>query len=188
MRSTWTIPRSWETSTRKLTKRLTRTLLPRLSKKWKSQYLWTRMNTAWEDALKSEMKDLFNLECFDIKSFGFTPGEDYQKTTLTIIYDVKQVEEDDHQSKERRCKKQKQVHCELQTLPRKCAFDAHEPTKLVATKTEYNQRKCVCGLARTRTYCKCTPGVHRCPECYADHRIEVAMANGRSELNSVAAL
>jgi hypothetical protein len=98
------------------------------------------------------------------------------------------IGEEDHQSKERSCKKQKQVHCELQTLPRKCAFDAHEPTKLVATKTEYNQRKCVCGLARTRTYCKCTPGVHRCPECYADHRIEVAMANGRSELNSVAAL
>jgi hypothetical protein len=47
-------------------------------------------NPAWEDALKSEMKDLFNLECFDIKSFGFTPGDDYQKTTLTIIYDVKQ--------------------------------------------------------------------------------------------------
>jgi hypothetical protein len=47
-------------------------------------------NTAWEDALKSMMKDLFNLESFDIKSFGFTPGDNYQKTTLTIIYDVKQ--------------------------------------------------------------------------------------------------
>jgi hypothetical protein len=31
------------------------------------------------------------------------------------------IEEDDHQSKERRCKKQKQVYYELQTLPRKCA-------------------------------------------------------------------
>ncbi len=58
---------------------------------------------------------------------------------------------EDHQSKERSCKKQKQVHCELQTLPRKCAFDAHEPTKLFATKTECNQRKCVCGLSRTGT-------------------------------------
>ncbi len=47
-------------------------------------------NTAWIDALKSEMKELFNLECFDIKSFGFTPGDDYQRTMLTIIYDVKQ--------------------------------------------------------------------------------------------------
>jgi hypothetical protein len=47
-------------------------------------------NTTWEDALKSEVKDLFNLKCFDIKSFGFTPGDGYQKTTLTIIYDVKQ--------------------------------------------------------------------------------------------------
>jgi hypothetical protein len=28
------------------------------------------------------------------------------------------VEEDDHQSKEKRCKKQKEVHRELQTLPR----------------------------------------------------------------------
>jgi hypothetical protein len=36
------------------------------------------------------VKDLFNLECFDIKSFGSTPGDDLQKTTLTIIYDVKQ--------------------------------------------------------------------------------------------------
>jgi hypothetical protein len=27
-------------------------------------------NTVWEDALKSEMKDLFNLECFAIKSIG----------------------------------------------------------------------------------------------------------------------
>jgi hypothetical protein len=98
------------------------------------------------------------------------------------------VKEDDHQSKERRCKKQKQVHRESQTLPRKCTFDAHEPTKLVATKIEYNQRKCVCGLARKRIYCKCTPGVRRCPECYADHRIGVVMANSRSELNSVTAL
>jgi hypothetical protein len=47
-------------------------------------------NTAWEDAVKSEMKDLFDLECFDIKSIGFLPGDDYQKTMLTIIYDVKQ--------------------------------------------------------------------------------------------------
>jgi hypothetical protein len=47
-------------------------------------------NTAWEGALKSEMRDLFNLECFDIKSIGYAPGDDYQKTTLRIIYNVKQ--------------------------------------------------------------------------------------------------
>jgi hypothetical protein len=47
-------------------------------------------STAWEDALKLEMKDPFNLECFESKSIGYAPGEDYQKTTLTIIYNVKQ--------------------------------------------------------------------------------------------------
>jgi hypothetical protein len=36
-------------------------------------------NTAWEDALKAEMKDLFDLEFFHIKSFGFTPGDNYRK-------------------------------------------------------------------------------------------------------------
>jgi hypothetical protein len=106
-----------------------------------------------------------------------------------MIYNPESPEvEEDHQSKERSCKKQKQVHCELQTLSRFCAFDAHEKTKIVTVKTEYNQRKCVCGMGRTRTYCKCSPGVHRCPECYADHRIEVAMANAASELDSAAAI
>jgi hypothetical protein len=87
------------------------------------------------------------------------------------------VEEVARQSKQRSCRRQKQGNCELKTLPRNSAFDAHERTKIVETKTEYNQRKCVCGISRTRTYCNCSPGIHRCPECYASHRIKVAMAN-----------
>jgi hypothetical protein len=90
------------------------------------------------------------------------------------------VEEKRRKSRERSCKKTKQHHCELTTLPKKCAFDAHEPTKFVARTAQYKQRKCVCGKARTRTYCICSPSVHRCPECYVDHRIEVAMANNGS--------
>jgi hypothetical protein len=68
-------------------------------------------------------------------------------------------------------------HCELTTLQKYCAFDAHEPTKIVPSTTEYNQRKCVCGKGRTINYCHCSPGVHRRPECYAEHRIEAATAN-----------
>jgi hypothetical protein len=44
----------------------------------------------WADATKAEMKDLFDLEAFDIKSVGFHPGSAFQATTLTIIFDVKQ--------------------------------------------------------------------------------------------------
>jgi hypothetical protein len=87
------------------------------------------------------------------------------------------IEAEDRQSKERSCKMQKMGHCELTTLQKYCAFDAHDPSKIVTSTTEYNQRKCACGKGRTRTYCHCSPGVHRCPECYANHRIEVAMTN-----------
>jgi hypothetical protein len=95
--------------------------------------------------------------------------------------DFQEEDEGDHQSRKRSCKKPKKMcHCELTTLPKNRAFDAHEPTKFVTTTAEYNQRKCVCGKGRTRTYCNCSPGVHRCPECYADHRIEIALANAAS--------
>jgi hypothetical protein len=89
------------------------------------------------------------------------------------------VEEEYHQAKERSCKKMKLGHCELMTLRKKCAFYGHEPTKCVTTTAQYNRRKCVCGKARTRTYCICSPVVHKWPECYADRRIEVAMATNR---------
>jgi hypothetical protein len=79
--------------------------------------------------------------------------------------------------KERTCNNRKKGHCELTTLPKYCAFDAHEPTKFAKTTAEYNQRRCVCGKGRTRTYCNCSPGIHRCYECYAEHRSEVALAN-----------
>jgi len=38
-------------------------------------------------------------------------------------------------------------------------------------KTKHNQRLCQCGK-RTRTYCKCSPGIHLCSECYVEHRLE----------------
>jgi hypothetical protein len=78
------------------------------------------------------------------------------------------VEAEDHQSKDRSWKNRGEMgHCELTTLQKYCAFDAREPTKIVTLTTEYNQRKCVCGKGRAITYYHCSPGVHRCPECYA---------------------
>jgi hypothetical protein len=44
----------------------------------------------WSGAVKAEMKDLFDLEAFNIQSVGYHPGPTYQPTTLTIIFDVKQ--------------------------------------------------------------------------------------------------
>jgi hypothetical protein len=47
-------------------------------------------NTFWRDAIKLEIDSLVNLECFDFHSANYHPGEDFQWTTLTMIFDVKQ--------------------------------------------------------------------------------------------------
>ena len=47
-------------------------------------------NTLWQDAMKLEMGTLIDLECFEFKEKGYDPGEGWQKTTLHIVFDVKQ--------------------------------------------------------------------------------------------------
>ncbi len=44
-------------------------------------------NTLWEDSIKLEIKALTDLECFDFKDPDYVCGPDYQKTTLTMIFD-----------------------------------------------------------------------------------------------------
>ena len=47
-------------------------------------------NTFWADAIKKELDSLISLECFEFHPTGFNPGADYQWTSLTVIFDVKQ--------------------------------------------------------------------------------------------------
>ena len=57
--------------------------------------------------------------------------------------------------------------------------------KMVDSNANYNQWKCVCGRYKQQTYCKCSPGFIRCPECYAKHGIECEMEKETDALNSV---
>jgi Reverse transcriptase (RNA-dependent DNA polymerase) len=47
-------------------------------------------NTFWEEAIKLEITSLVEMECFEFRPRDYKPGDDYQYTTLTIIFDVKQ--------------------------------------------------------------------------------------------------
>jgi hypothetical protein len=47
-------------------------------------------NTLWQDSIKLEIKALTDLECFDFKDPEYKCGSEYQKTTLTMIFGVKQ--------------------------------------------------------------------------------------------------
>jgi hypothetical protein len=55
-------------------------------------YEFDRRNgdNAWHDAIKAEIDSLIKLECFEFHPTGHNPGLDYQWTSLTIIFDVKQ--------------------------------------------------------------------------------------------------
>ena len=46
-------------------------------------------DTFWQDAIKLEVNALNKLECFEFKPKDFVCGRDFQKTTLTMIFDVK---------------------------------------------------------------------------------------------------
>ena len=46
-------------------------------------------NTHWMDAVRSEMKDMFDLKYFDIMDIGYKCDNVNQKTTLTMLFTVK---------------------------------------------------------------------------------------------------
>jgi hypothetical protein len=47
-------------------------------------------NSLWQDAIKLEITSLIDLECFEFKPSDFSPGNEFQKTTLMTVFDVKQ--------------------------------------------------------------------------------------------------
>jgi hypothetical protein len=47
-------------------------------------------NTLWYDAMEKEMSSLARLECFEFKPEDHQPSNAYQKTTLKVIFEVKQ--------------------------------------------------------------------------------------------------
>jgi Reverse transcriptase (RNA-dependent DNA polymerase) len=47
-------------------------------------------NAFWRNAIKTEIDSLISMECFEFHEKGHKPGNDYQWTTLTMIFDVKQ--------------------------------------------------------------------------------------------------
>ena len=46
-------------------------------------------NTLWQDALEKEMKALEELDCFEYHPAGYNPGDDFQRTRLHIVFDIK---------------------------------------------------------------------------------------------------
>ena len=45
--------------------------------------------------------------------------------------------------------------------------------RMVKSLIKYPQRKCDGCSRKIRTYCKCTPGVHRCNQCFTLHLTQV---------------
>jgi Transposase IS4 len=56
---------------------------------------------------------------------------------------------------------------EFMTLP---PFKKFRNKVLVRANMKYGQYKCVLCKSRTRKYCRCSPGIFYCQECYAEHK------------------
>eukprot|EP00957_Ditylum_brightwellii_P032288 2446180-Ditylum_brightwellii.AAC.1 len=48
-------------------------------------------NTFWQDTMKFEVDALMEMDCFPFKTEGYHPGTGPQRTTLYIVFDVKQT-------------------------------------------------------------------------------------------------
>ena len=42
-------------------------------------------------------------------------------------------------------------------------------TEMVVSKSSYPQASCIRCHAKTRSYCKCSPGIHHCQHCFFEH-------------------
>ena len=71
----------------------------------------------------------------------------------------------------RRSTRQSSEHC-LTALP---TYKKFKNLRIVKCKLKYQKWQCKCKAARVRSYCKCSPSVIRCVECYATHRIDSEM-------------
>jgi len=67
------------------------------------------------------------------------------------------------------------VDHQLVSLPKGKKFD--RAGRIVDAGSDYGQCNCQCSHVRKawRTYCKCSPGIIYCTECYAAHRIATAI-------------
>ena len=92
-----------------------------------------------------------------------------KKLEEALIYNEYYNEIED-KTPEKKAKKQRtSPHCYC-TLPRGKKF---HNGRMVNTKSNYPQHKCTSCTHRTRGYCKCSPGLYQCNECYAIHLIGV---------------
>ena len=56
-----------------------------------------------------------------------------------------------------------------------CALPAHKifcGAEMVESKSKYPERTCIICKKRCRTYCACSPGVHRCKQCFVVHVVD----------------
>lgn len=86
-----------------------------------------------------------------------------------LIYNnliMKEVEDNE----KRGTRSSNQLIHELVKIPKQMKFKG---SRMVKSKMEYGQYKCVGCPKKVRTYCKCSPGVIYCSEHYAQHKVEI---------------
>ena len=95
---------------------------------------------------------------------------EFRKKLADVLINNEYFNEEDDTTPVKKAKKQRTSVHSYCTLPKGKKF---QEGRMVEAKSAYPQHKCTTCTRRTRGYCKCSPGIYRCNECYALHLIGV---------------
>ena len=107
-----------------------------------------------------------------------------QQMARDLIYNkwCPKEEQEPEEGKAKDRKRHKAYHCKLVTLP---PFKKFCGAEIVDCVRKCNRKQCKCQKNRVRTYCMCSPGVHRCDICFPEHIHAVTIAHGGGEMKLV---
>jgi len=82
------------------------------------------------------------------------------------------LRQEDDTTPSRRSKRLKDLNNAHQLMKLPCGKKFTRDGRMVKSTSKYPFNFCICRLHRVRTFCKCSPGVLRCIECFATHKSE----------------
>ena len=94
------------------------------------------------------------------------PMLNFRRKLAQVLIDNPYLAEESERDRRRSARVARSCCHELRTLPKKRKFDGSE---IVISESDYPQTTCVGRHKKIRTYCRCSPGVYRCAQCFSEH-------------------
>ena len=125
----------------------------------------------WPNRVFAFLLSITEVNCYLAKSY-FTSRKsdsmfDFQKSLLHQLIENEDFDQEAESQHHRSTRIQEGIGHGLMSLP---PFKKNLCSQMVPSDSKYPPKKCnFCRREVQTNYCKCTPGVHICSHCFADH-------------------